>query len=291
MNSNPTIIITGAGGFLGSNLVTHFSKKGWHVIAFVRQPDKYKRLKKVSYVAYDLSDRTDDTLFKGADYLVHAAYMKQDSRYKNAFEVNVEAAKKLLAAGRKYQLKKNIFISSMSAHEDAVSVYGKQKLAIEKLFNTKNDLSLRCGLMLGDGGIVRQMVGFMKSKHVVPLIDDGKQPLQIVAMYDLVRVIESALTSNISGSLTIATPEIYTYKEFYQAIARRLKIKVAYIPVPFAALLGVMRTVSFLHLPLAVSEDNLWGLKKLRSAETAQDLRKLRVKLDGLDEALRKTDI
>jgi len=58
----------------------------------------------------------------------------------------------------------------MSAHDGAESVYGRQKLAIEQLFNTKKDISLRGGLIIGNGGIVKEMVMFMRSKHLVPLI-------------------------------------------------------------------------------------------------------------------------
>jgi len=284
-HTTPLVVITGAGGFLGSALTQHFSDKGWRVRALVRDVTRYKNTASVQYQHFDLEDFTPQAL-KGADYLVHAAFIKYDRLHADALEQNVAAAQKLITASRQYGLKRNVFISSMSSHDEAVSVYGRQKLAVEGLFNTKCDVSLRPGLIMGAGGIVQTMAKFMKSKHVVPLVDGGKQPLQIVALQDLVDVIDHAITKDVSGVLTIATPEVYSYRQFYQELAKSIGVSVLFVPVPFWLLLGVMRTIAALHLPLNIGEDNLWGLKMLRSADNAADLRRLGVKLRTLGQVL-----
>jgi len=177
----------------------------------------------------------------------------------------------------------------MSAHERATSVYGKQKLAIEKLFTNSGGICLRSVLILGNGGIVADMASFMRSKHLVPVIGGGKQHLQTIAVYDLCRVIEAALKNNkIEGILTVATPKVYTYKEFYTELAKSIGVKVLFIPVPYYALLGAFKLASLLRLPLDVGEDNLKGLQQLRSARTKDDLRTLGTNIDDLPTALAK---
>ncbi len=285
-----TVVITGADGFLGTALVKHFIAKGWGVVGLVQQAQRHKNTH-VRYVEYNLSKPFDETAFKNADYLVHTAFVKYDRQHPDAMDINIEGAKRLLAASQKYKLKKSLFMSSMSAHEEAVSVYGRQKLAIEQLFTANGGVAIRSGLIVGSGGIVQQMAKFMRRRRVVPLIGGGKQPLQVIGIYNLVTAIEKALTKDISGVLTIATPEVYDYKSFYQAIAKRLGIRVWFVPVPFALLLAALRVISFLHLPLSINEDNLWGLKKLRSAQTAADLQKLGLKLDSLGTVLGRTTI
>ena len=57
------------------------------------------------------------------------------------------------------------------------------------------------------------------------------------------------------------------------------------------ALLAAMRAIAFLRLPLAVNEDNLWGLKKLRAVDNAADVKELDVKLDSLHEALARPGV
>jgi nucleoside-diphosphate-sugar epimerase len=281
-----TIAITGANGFLGSALVDHFANAGWQVKALVRKPTKTGR-KNVVQVSYDLAKPLQANIFKDIDYVVHAAYIKQDREHPDAFNINVNAAKNLIAAAKKQKVKKCLFMSSMSAHDEAISAYGRQKLAIEKIFSSRGCVNIRAGLIIGNGGIVKQMVDFMRSKHLVPLVGGGKQPLQIVSITDLVAAIDKLLQSQLVGTYTVATPQIYSYKKLYQTISRQLNIKVLFIPVPFFVLLNVIRLINFLRLPLAVNPDNALGLKQLRSAKTSTDLKKIGIKLRTLDTALR----
>jgi len=281
----PTVIITGATGFLGSELVQHFSSKNWKVIAFARSVGKPQ--KNVRYVNYNLAKPVDENTFNGADYLVHAAYTKYSRKQPDALELNIQAAKKLLQASRQHKIKKNVFISSMSAHRQTESIYGQQKLAIEKLFNTKNDVVLRSGLIIGNGGIVKHMANFMKTKHLVPLVGGGRQPLQVIAVYDLVQVIErSLLDPKISGRYTIATPQVYSYKEFYRALAKKLNTKIVFLPAPMPVLLGALKIAESLHLPLNISRENALGFKQLRTINNSKDLKALCIQPDDLNKIL-----
>lgn len=282
-----TVAITGANGFLGGELTRYLSGKGWQVIALVRKP-KLSDDPHVRYERYDMEAPIEAGLLEGVDVLVHAAFIKYDAKHPNAMEQNIESTQALLKEAKKSGVKKCVFISSMSSHEEAVSVYGRQKLAIEQLFDPKRDVVLRCGLIMGKGGIVQQMAQFMRTKHAVPLIGGGKQPLQIIGVYNLVELIEKAASGKPTGRFVAATPQVYTYKQFYQALARALKTPVLFVPIPYSVLLAIFRTAAALHVPLGVGEDNLMGLKKLRSMESAQDLKTLGVELDDLRTVLSK---
>ena len=284
-HKNPIIIITGANGFVGAELTQYFKKLGWQVRALVHTLPT-NPIRGVEYTSYSLAEPFDETIFKDADYLIHAAYVKQTRQHSDSMKVNVNGAKQLMKISHKYGLRHCVFISSMSAHAKAVSVYGKQKLAIEKIFNEAGGTSLRSGLIIGNGGIVKQMVDFMRSKHIVPVVGGGNQPLQIISIYDLAKVMEIVLSKNITDTLTVAHPHIYSYKVFYKKLGRHIRTRIILVPVPFTALLAVVKTILWLHLPLAVNEDNLLGLKKLQSVDTSQDLDKLGITLDSLDQAL-----
>jgi nucleoside-diphosphate-sugar epimerase len=289
-NNKKTVIITGAAGYVGSRLAAHFVKKGFQVVGLVRNASSRKAAG-VKYVEYDLEKPFDDSVFEGADYLIHTAYVKYDKQHPDALQINVDAAKRLIEASRKHKLKHNVFMSSMSSHEGGVSVYARQKLAIEKVFNGERDTVLRAGLIVGDGGIVKQMSGFMRSKRMVPLVGGGKQPLQIIGVYDLVNLIDAVLTKGKSGLYTVANPRVYSYKDFYAELSKALGIKVLFVPVPYGAILGVMRLASALHLPLSANEENLQGLKMLIAVDTKKDLKALGMELDDLETALSKTSL
>lgn len=284
-----TAAITGAGGFLGTELVNYFSKKGWNVRAFARKPSDYWK-KNVQFVQYNMEMAINDDALRGCDFVIHAAYIKQDKQHPRAIDQNIFAAKNIITASKKVGVRKSLFISSMSAHEDALSVYGKQKLQIESLFNAAGGVTIRSGMIIGNGGIVLNMANLMKKLHAVPLIGNGTQPIQIVGVYDLVVVIEAVLLEDsLKGTYTIATPRVYTYKEFYSAVARHLKLKILFVPVPYRLLLMSLRVVGVLRLPLNVGEENLLGMKMLRSVKTTADLVKIGITLDELDVALTKS--
>ena len=287
---HPTVVITGAGGFLGANLATYFSDKDWRVLALVRDPSKYKDTKNIHYEAFDLAKPFDDALFKGADYLVHAAYIKFDHEHPDAFQQNLKGTKRLLAASRKHKLKQNLFMSTMSAHEAGMSIYAKQKLAVEGLFNQKNDTIFSSGLIIGNGGLVKQMADFMKAKGMVPLIGGGKQPLQVIGIYDLERLIELALTKGKSGKFTTANPTVYQYKEFYATLGKHLDISLKFIPMPYFVLATMLSVADLLHVKLSASKENLDGLKCLVAVDNREDLDRLGVTIDDLPTALSKTE-
>jgi len=292
--ATPVIAITGASGFLGSILTDYFTQKNWKVVALVRNAERKKKPAKstVEYREYDITKPVHKSALQGVDYLVHAAYVKLDAQNPEALEINVDGAKKLLAAAKQAGVKQSVFISTMSAHEDAISVYGKQKLAIEELFlKAKNNTVLRCGLIIGKGGIVQEMAGFMKSKHAVPLIGGGAQPLQIISVYDLCKVIGNAVEHTVTGRLVAANPTVYSYKEFYKALAHRLNVRVVYVPLPYWVLQAVFKIAATLHIPLGVGEDNLKGLKKLKAMPSAEDMKKLRVTSLDLKGALQKAKL
>jgi hypothetical protein len=104
-------------------------------------------------------------------------------------------------------------------------------------------------------------------------------------------VIEQVLERDLYGRFVVANPEVYAYKELYKTMGRQLGVNPMFVPVPFFVLLAAMRTVAFLRLPLAVNEDNLQGLRKLRAVDNAADVKELDVKLDTLDEALARLGV
>lgn len=229
----------------------------------------------------------DDTIFLGADYLVHTAYMKSGH---NVIKSNTDAAERLIKKSVAFGVRKNIFISSMSADRDALSDYGKQKYAIEPLFSGKNDAVIRSGLIIGDGGLAKQVVNFMQAKHFAPLIDNGKQPIQTVAVDDMARVIHAVIKKNATGILNIGTPRVYTYKEYYQIMKSKLRIRALLIPVPYFVPLAAIKLIHILHLPFPITEDNLQGLKRLRAYDTQPDLTRLDITLKELEQSVVPSD-
>jgi nucleoside-diphosphate-sugar epimerase len=290
MAASHTIAITGASGFLGGTLVEHFASIGWHVIGLVRNPQAQPVRKGVTYRQYDVLQPLQNGSLKGVDCLVHAAYIKTTPTQMTT-DPNIIGAEQLLKAVSASNVRKTVFISSMSSHEGAISAYGKQKFAIEGLVSSNGGVSLRPGLILGKGGIVASMSQFIKRFHVVPLVAGGTQPIQVVRAEEIATAVERVITLDEHGVLTIASPSIYTYKSFYSALARRLRIRVFFIPVPYSILLMATTLLRLVPGKLGVDVDSVRGLKKLISVNVEPDLQKLNLSIDDLETSLAKLSI
>ncbi len=276
----PIVVITGANGFLGSNLVKYFSRKDWKVRALVHNEPKEK-LQGVEYFSHNLSLNPEQKYFEGADYFIHCAYAK------NSVDININGTTSLLEMSRKSGVKKNIFISSISSNEKALSIYLKQKWACEKLFNQPNDLVIRPGLILGNGGLFGQMRDYLKKKSLIPIISGGQQSMQTIWIEDLAQAIDNCIDKNISGLLTIASPEKLTYKQFYTNLCATLNTKPAFVSVPFGLQYFLLSLTETIGIKLAISRENLLGLKQLKYVDTTENLKEIGISLKECQESLK----
>jgi nucleoside-diphosphate-sugar epimerase len=280
---NPIILITGANGFIGTSLVKHFCAKGWGVRALVHHLPADK-VSGVEYAVYNMEDLPSENIFEGAQYLAHCAYVKYD-RNKNSDKINIRGTQMLIDICRKYKIKP-VFLSSFSAHEQAQSHYGKNKLRLESLFASKTDLVLKPGLVTGNGGLFATIQEVVGKRKFIPLAGGGRQPVQTIFIDDLSRIIEVALEKKICGIYKVAEPEAITMRQLYELIAEKQKRNPRFVPVPVWFLLMTCRIAESLSLKLPVTSENVLGLKQLRRFETKDDLRVCGVTVKTFRESL-----
>ncbi|MBA3972521.1 MAG: NAD(P)-dependent oxidoreductase [Bacteroidetes bacterium] len=278
-----SIIITGAGGFIGEELTKYFSCKHWKVRAFVHSIPVVK-VSGVEYCKYDLEKKPDQALFTNVDFLVHAAYLKYEKN-NDSDQININGTKNLIDACRKNNIKP-LFLSSFSAHAHAESHYGRSKMECEKLLDLSRDVILKPGFVIGKKGLCGKLIETIGRSAFFPLVGGGEQPLQSVCIDDLCSVIEKVLENN-TGLFHIAEPEAITMKEFYSEIAAQLGKKLRFIPFPIVALFSISKVAEAIRVQLPVSSESVLGLKHLKTFETKQDLEKIGVVLKNYKESLR----
>lgn len=286
MNSMPTMAITGATGFIGRALTQHFLARDWRIVALGRRaPDA--PAPGVVHRRFDLADpRLDGDALAGVDVLVHGAYVKA-SRDVDAFAVNTAAAAVLREAAAHAGVGHAIFISSVSAHDEAVSDYGRQKYAIERsVFASPADAIVRPGLVLGHGGLFANMRRHIEQGGRVPLFGGGGQPMQSVHVDDLAAALGVIVERRLGGTFSICEPQPMTYREFYTALSESLGRRPRFVPVPFWVMSGVLRAADMAGLRLPVNHDNLLGLKTARVIDSGPSLARLGLHLRSGRESL-----
>ncbi len=240
-------------------------------------------LQHVLYSKHDLAKSEPVCLPDDVDVFIHAGYIKQSNGI-DAFQLNKQSSSQFLNALEKTNAKK-IFLSSLSADQNALSVYGKQKAAIEALFLAANGTVIRAGLVLGDGGLFGAMRKYLKIKNKIPLFGSGEQPLQTVYIHDLVKAIDNIVSKDLKGKFVVATEEPVPYIEFYKALAATVNVKPRFMKIPYwFAELGIsIGNLTGRKLP--VTKDNLLGLKQMKKIDSAADLKKLDLKLKDYKES------
>lgn len=285
---NKTIAISGASGLLGRHLAEYFRRREWNVRAFVRDPSRNPFVERdIGVFRADLPDVLDVRALEGADAVIHAAYATMESRGDTARRVNEVGTARVLAASRAAGVRRFVFVSSLAAHADARSYYGRSKLAVEHELDPTRDLVIRPGLVLApSGGLFERMRRSIEKSPVIPLVGGGTQILQTVHVDDLCAGFERALELDLVGAVNVAEPEGVTMKTFIELIAGRLNRRVRFLAVPSMPVLAVVGILERLHLPSPVTSENVRGLQTMRHTPTSADLTRLGIKVRSAQESI-----
>ena len=286
-NATAAVGVTGARGFIGRHLVRHLAAAGRPVRAFVRVPGAAPVAGATEH-RFVLPDGFDERDFAGLAAIVHGALVEYGPAERDADRVNREGCERLIVAARR-QGARVIFLSTLSAHEDARSHYGRSKLALERLFDRERDCVLRLGLVLGDGGLFGSMAGLIRGAGVIPLPDGGRQPIQTLWMGDLLQAVEHAIARGLSGRHEVAAPEVHTMRDLYVAVMRGAGVSPRLVSVPIGLVELGAAVLEALRVPFPIRRENVLGLRALRAFDTAASMKALGIERPvGLEEAVRK---
>lgn len=275
-----TVAISGASGFLGRHLCKHFVERGWRVRALLRDPGRFpSRRPEIGLYACDLPDRIDESALVGADAMIHCAYSTRPSSCAEARRVNELGTRRVYEASRRSRVGKFVFLSSTSAHEQALSYYGRSKLDLERAIDLGRDLVFRAGLIIGpgEGSLFHRMVDSLRRTGLVPVFDGGRQILQTIYVADLCQGIERAIVSSFSGRYVVAEREGLPLREFFRLVAERLGIRCRFVSLPAAPTLLALRILERIGASLPISSENVLGVKSLRFQSSAADLAALSI--------------
>lgn len=265
------IIVTGSSGFIGTQVVNYFSCNGYQVIALQRTIP-LATSKGVEFQSYDLSDPVNTSKFEGATHLIHTAFQPYNLSNTFSNNINYSGTVNLIEACKKFNIK-IIFLSTMSAHVQAESNYGKTKLRLENIFDQKQDLVLKLGLVLGNGGLFGTIVDTIERNRIVPIIGKNKL-IQTIAMHDLLSLIEVSIKNNISGNYPIGESNPIRLGTLYKDIAMAMSRKPLFIPVPIVFIYILCLFADKMKIKLPITTENVLGLKKMRSFKTENTFKK-----------------
>lgn len=134
----PTVLVTGASGFVGQNLIRSLVRRRYKVKAYSRQPHQARsetENREIDWVTGDLFNKERLlSACQGVDIVFHAAGIAHaGARNKDeAFQVNVFATQSVYDASAASGAKTFVFFSSILADQEHDTPYVQSKLAAEK---------------------------------------------------------------------------------------------------------------------------------------------------------------
>jgi nucleoside-diphosphate-sugar epimerase len=194
--------ITGASGYVGSQVAEHLSAGGWTVRRLGRSG---------SDVRFDLADPVPATALDGADALVHLSYDFACQGWREIERVNVGGSRRLFAAARAAGIERIVCVSTVAAFPGTRSNYGRAKLEIERAAFEAGACVVRPGLVWGShgGAMFGALELAVRRLPVVPLPVPPGLEMVLVNEDDLAQLVERMLASwpEASGELVVAASE------------------------------------------------------------------------------------
>lgn len=253
------VAVTGATGYIGSRLVAQLRTGGLETVALTRSPvaaDAGPRR------VYDVAAGPSPDLLDDVDVLVHCAWDLTAVKPAAVWEVNVLGTERLLDLARRAGVGRIVFVSSMSAYDGTRQLYGRSKLAAERVAFDNGGVVARLGLVYGPhwggmAGSLRKMV----SLPVTPLVGAGAHQFTVHEDDAIAALVRLATASSAPAvPLGIAHPEPVVFRDLLEAIARAAGTHPRFVPFPWQVLYAGLRVGEVLHLPLPFRAESLLGL-------------------------------
>lgn len=292
------VFITGANGFIGSNLCRYFLEKGFTVYGFVRQASDLHYLEglDVRLIYGDLRDRRQIDIPEDVDYIVHSASIVSDTADENTCYKNIYLlAVNLTEKAKKFQLslKRMVYISTAlilgyngrniseenPGESAALFPYTRYKIMTEKYFLEewrKNRLPvviLRPADVYGPHDRTSCAHMLRGIERGVPIIvGSGKWHFPFCYIDNLCQAAYLALTKGkeVEGkAYTVTNSELPTWRVFFQGLQKELhKKQRVYIPVFFAFRVAAILKLLKKIIPGYEPPINYYRLKRITTQTT-----------------------
>ncbi len=271
------ILVTGATGFTGKNLIKKLLEKGYHVKVLVRKPNNELKKLNVEISHGDIINKDEvENAVKGCDAVIHLAAAWQNYKVpaNYYYKVNVKGTKNLLDASLKFNVKKFVHcstggvlghISKPPANENCPynpgDVYQVTKMEGEKLaLKYSKERKLNVSVIrpapiygIGDQRILKLFKQIKKGRFF--MLGKGNICYHLVNVDDLVNGFMLALEKKESEGQVyiIGGNECPTLNELVKILAKVLDVDIKIIHLPFWPVYFISFLCELICKPLGIN--------------------------------------
>ena len=240
------VLVTGATGFVGSNLTQHLLECGYQVKVIARKPEAINN-QQIEVIPGDIRDK--EVIAKavnGCQQIYHIAgkVSRSNASQKEFWETNVEATRNLAETALKAKVEKFVYASSVGVYGINNSpideqtptypntIYRRTKLAGEKILLSYYDnhklpvVIARLPSMVGKNGV--NWLGLTKALATqnFKLLGTGNIKYNLIHIDDAVRGLRlcGETPQSVGNIYLIGFPESITFREFITMITDKLGV-------------------------------------------------------------------
>ena len=220
MSDAPTVLVTGATGFIGRRLGPVLVERGLDVRAMTRSPEKYDGAG--TPVVGDVHDRASlEVALDGVEVAVYLVHSLDDADFERK---DAEGARTFGRAAAAAGVRQIVYLGGLGADGPDLSPHLRSRRQVEGLLGEAGVpvTVLRAAIVVGDGGIswelTRQLVKNLPAMVVPRWVSTRTQP---IGVDDVVRYLAGVVGESRAFGRTfeIGGPERLTYLEMMQIAA------------------------------------------------------------------------
>ncbi len=289
------ILVTGASGYVASHLLPRLGERGEPVRGLVRSEASAAKLTRYGFEAAigDVTDRASVTrAMQGVTTVVHLAAVNREQGTVTLDRVNRQGTVNVVEATKAAGVGHIINVIGLGADpnvkEELPRTQGLGLLAIQQ--SGIPYTIIEPSVIFGQGDeFINTIAGLLRVAPVLPVPGNGETRFQPIWVGDVVEGVMRALAepSHFQGVFPFGGPEVLSYNQIVETVARVMGKKVVRVPTPVALLkpaVGVMNA-TLAKPPVTPSLIDLLGRPNIANPNTAETVFHIPLKrlADGID--------
>lgn len=240
MIAAPTVLLTGATGYVGGRLLPMLQERGHRVRCLARKPEYLtpRVAPETEVVAGDVMDRsTLDAAMKGVEtayYLVHS--MGSSGRFE---ELDRGAAENFSTAAREAGVAHIIYLGGLGESGSDLSSHLQSRQEVGEILRqhagTTRVTEFRASIVIGSGSVSFEMIRALVERLPIMVMPRWVSVLaQPIAIDDLLRYLVAGLEATDTGHriYEIGGRDVMSYHDIMREYARQRGLRRMLIPVP-----------------------------------------------------------
>ncbi len=275
-SSKQHVLLTGATGFIGRNILPALINEGFEITVCVRSPASLPQeyINKLNVVKLDFSQATSVhdwiDLVANIDVVINATGIIAETGSQSFADIHTNAPVALFKASAEASVTRVVQISAQGADEGATTQYHKSKQAVDAVLSmlSLDWFILRPAIVYGDGAKSMGLFGALSVLPVVPVIGAGDQVMQFVHVDDLVDMVMACLdeTNQSQKVIDVVGEPVFTYAGFLKKLGVWFdKISVRTINVPMSLMVAFSRVGRWIGEP-ALNPESMQMMQQGKAA-------------------------